>query len=112
MIEGLWTVNFLGGSPEFDHGAGVVIFETQRIFGGDSSFYWTGSYRIEGEVVEGRLQVERHSPGLPGVFESLDSYGLIISGKLDGQRMRLIGRVVGHQDKEMVMSLKRRADLP
>jgi hypothetical protein len=44
MLEALWSVGFITGQGL--HGAGVVIFETGRVFGGDSYFYWVGSYRV------------------------------------------------------------------
>lgn len=32
-IEGLWTIDFFSGDGT---GAGVIVFETRRVFGGDS----------------------------------------------------------------------------
>lgn len=36
MIEALWSVEFVAANGNY--GGGVVIFESGRIFGGDSSF--------------------------------------------------------------------------
>jgi len=51
-IEALWAVNFstqLGFS-----GSGVAVFETGRIFGGDSLYYYIGDYVLNGDTVRGK----------------------------------------------------------
>jgi hypothetical protein len=45
-LEALWSVLFfVPGQPNLN--AGVVIFETGRVFGGDSWYYYTGTYKSE-----------------------------------------------------------------
>jgi hypothetical protein len=48
-IEAVWAVNFI--TPVGAGGAGVVVFETGRIFGGDSYYYYIGGYLINGTEV-------------------------------------------------------------
>jgi hypothetical protein len=44
-IEALWSLEFV--STEDSYGAGVVIFETNKIFGGDSLYYYLGNYETK-----------------------------------------------------------------
>lgn len=43
-IEALWTVTF--GSNLGMSGAGVVVFETGRLFGGDPDYIYLGKYDV------------------------------------------------------------------
>ena len=45
-LEALWSVVFLTPNSQRIN-AGVVVFESERIFGGDSWFYYTGTYKGE-----------------------------------------------------------------
>jgi hypothetical protein len=42
-LEALWTAEFIA---EEGTGAGVVIFETGRILGDDSSYYYLGRFEV------------------------------------------------------------------
>jgi hypothetical protein len=60
-IEALWTVTFQVESPspggKWENG-GVIVLETSRIFGGDSQYYFVGSFKLRGEgEFTGRLKV-------------------------------------------------------
>ena len=59
-VEGLWTVEFQveGGWTN----GGVVVLNAGRLFGGDSQYYYLGTYAITGETLQGELQV-RHYHG-------------------------------------------------
>jgi hypothetical protein len=43
-IEALWTVTFTSNLGV--GGAGVVIFETGRLFGGDPDYIYLGEYKV------------------------------------------------------------------
>ena len=45
-IGALWTVEFENPSNHYE-GAGIAVFETGRILGGDSFFYYVGTFSIE-----------------------------------------------------------------
>jgi len=62
-VEALWT-NSMHAPGQF--GAGVVVFETERVFGGDSSMYYTGTYRISSGELTGRVRVRKHHD-IPGI---------------------------------------------
>ncbi|WP_289283443.1 MULTISPECIES: GrlR family regulatory protein [unclassified Methylophaga] len=50
MIEALYGVEF--ESNMNDAGYGVVVLETERILGGDSSFVFVGNYKLENGIIK------------------------------------------------------------
>ena len=57
-MEGLWSVAF-STSQGANYGTGVFIGE--RILGGDSAFYWTGTLRTNAGQIEAKLEGHSHS---------------------------------------------------
>lgn len=97
-IEALWSLKF--GTTEL-YGAGVTVFETKRVFGGDSLFFWTGEYTIKDAVLTALVHVEKHVDGGTPIIP-LDSYDLAITGKMKGGTIQAVGTVVGHPDLPQV----------
>ena len=60
--EALWAVYFGDASDPsgFDPGrmnAGVAVLETQRIFGGDSQYYYVGNYEVEKDRITATVTI-------------------------------------------------------
>ena len=58
MLDGFYKVEFqtpLGG------GSGVVVLQGGRVWGGDSTMYYTGSYAVNGTEVSAELDTSRHT---------------------------------------------------
>jgi hypothetical protein len=54
-LEALWSVVFL--TPNSTRlNAGVVVFETNRIFGGDSWYYYSGTYEGKDGKLSARIK--------------------------------------------------------
>lgn len=66
-IGGLYVLRF--GSPA-SWGAGVIVLETQRFFGGDSMYYYVGDYTLNRSEITGSGKVVLHTavPGVPTIF--------------------------------------------
>lgn len=111
-IEALWTVDFV--SNQGIGGGGVVIFDTERIFGGDGSYYYVGKYSIKDEEVTGIIDVKRYNPHLPSVFSELGDFSLELKGKLAPPHAQFIatGHVVGMPSLSIEIHLKRQSELP
>ena len=106
-LEALWFIQF--EVPKIERrGGGVVVFETGRILGGDSSFYYIGDYSVDNKEIQGRVEVKRHNymleaviPGLEygaysykGVIESDDSIIMVgtpeqLAGTLEGNFLQV-----------------------
>jgi hypothetical protein len=64
-MDGLWSVTFSGRGGT---GSGVVVFDKGRVFGGDSYFYWTGTYSIQNSKVEATIDAASHSGAAAGTI--------------------------------------------
>lgn len=60
-VEALYAIRFgHAGSPGLPLNGGVVVLETERLFGGDSWYAYTGTYTLQGSTVTGQLHALRH----------------------------------------------------
>lgn len=110
MLEALWTVEFLSNLGAT--GAGVVVFETGRVFGGDTQYYYLGDYKIEGETVSGEAEITHYGDQPYSVFGPMKKFRIKVSGKLSVPVMELKGHLVDNPSMKIVMRLTKRAGLP
>jgi T3SS negative regulator,GrlR len=110
MLEALWSVGFITGQGL--HGAGVVIFETGRVFGGDSYFYWVGSYSVGDGTITGEVDVRRHMEGLPFIFPGLEGGRVRFTGPINSPTMLLTGSLVNNPTQQIAVQFTRLAELP
>jgi hypothetical protein len=95
-------------------GWGVIVFETDRIFGGDTSFYYVGHYdynRRDG-TLSGEVEVIRHAPGLPFIFGGHDGGRVQLSGRLSEPEMILMGHLVQDPQQRIAVHCRHLHDLP
>ncbi len=110
MIEASWTVEFI--STERNIGAGVVIFETNRIFGGDASYYYLGDYRIKDGQLTSKVRVKHHSGEHLSIFGELKEFTIHLSGKIEVPVMTARGYLEEDPSLKIAVRCTRRADLP
>jgi hypothetical protein len=110
-LEGLWTVEFevAGGWQN----GGVLVFETGRLFGGDSNYYYLGTFGVAGEVITAEL-TSTHYQGPVG-----DAWGDAATElKVHAQARREgSGRIIGTMtrsgdSRQLRFRLTKRSDLP
>ena len=62
QLEALYVVEF-GDVAGFGYrNGGVVVLEANRIFGGDSGYYYIGEYSIFGDRLEACVRITKHNP--------------------------------------------------
>jgi rRNA processing protein Gar1 len=112
MIEALWSVEF--GSNLGIIGAGVAVFETGRVLGGDSAFMYVGNYKTENGTVHSDIHVTKYNNigHMQSIFGPLTSFHIKVSGKSDPQLMVLTGVVVEQPQLQITIKATRRAELP
>jgi len=68
--DGLYTLGIEMSGPKRGHATGVVVLRGGIIMGGDSFFYYTGSYTFARGKWRGEMIVHQHTeaPGLNLVF--------------------------------------------
>lgn len=95
------------------HGNGVVVFETSRVFGGDSTMIYVGNYQVENGLIQSKININNyaHVPGMSSVV-NLDSFNLQVTGEIDSKEMVLSGYVVEDSSRKITIKTLRRAELP
>lgn len=110
MIEALWSVEFVSNSNIT--GAGVAVFETGRILGGDGNYFYIGSYQIVNGQVAADIKVTHYS-GIPhSVFGHLQQFDLSLTGTIAHAKFLVAGNLVQNPNQKIVIQLTRRAELP
>jgi hypothetical protein len=110
MIEAMWSVTFI--TPEGSAGAGIVVFETGRIFGGDSFYYYLGNYSIEAGTARGSIDVIHYSGPPANVFGPVEKITLQFSGKIEGNSIRAEAFDPSKPQNRLRMEFTRLANLP
>lgn len=110
MIEALWTVEFISTKGNF--GAGVVVFETNRVFGGDVSYYYLGSYKVKNDEITAKIKVTHYFGPPSSIFGELKEFTIHLSGKIDSPVMTARGYLEEKPELKIAARCTRRADLP
>ena len=109
MIEGFWIVQYEGMQG---NGGGVAMFIKGKVFGGDSGYTYTGSYRIQGISVKANVTVRNFLPGVPSVVGVVGDFEMNIDGKLEGDVIKGTGSIPNSQAVGIAVKLTKRANLP
>jgi hypothetical protein len=125
MIEAMYGVEFVsnvndlqpGGRAIDDMGYGVVIFETGKILGGDSSYVYVGKYRTENGVLKVNVKVTNDRKVLTSIFGDLDEFHLygeatLKAGEYQIKEFIVHGEMVEHPAMKIAVKFTRRAELP
>jgi hypothetical protein len=92
-MDGLWTAEF--GSSAGVYGSGVVVFfQDGRIVGGDSWYFYLGTYQLDGNSLQATIDVSNFVEGVENVFKAMGRrFTLELVGTLGAE-----GRVIaqGH----------------
>jgi hypothetical protein len=111
MLEALWSGTLSFNSIEL--GPSVVVFDAERIFGGDSRYYWHGKYRW---AQDAQLHVtwyvthyagERHE-----VFGDSGEIALFVRGRPASEKFELLGYRSEEGRLNVTIRLTRLASLP
>lgn len=111
MLEALWSVEFQSSFGM--RGNGVAVFETGRVFGGDSSMIYVGRFRVENGTIVSDINVKKYAnvPGMASVV-GFDNFNLKVTGKPDQNTMTLSGHVVEDPSRKITIHAVRSAELP
>ncbi|WP_024461504.1 GrlR family regulatory protein [Marinimicrobium sp. LS-A18] len=112
MIEALYGIEFVSNSN--DGGFGVAVLETGRVFGGDSSFVFIGSYESSNGNVTARIKCTNDRKLLQSIFGDINEFNLELSGTPDKEHKEFIlqGHMVENPSMKIGVKLTRRAELP
>ncbi len=92
---------------------GVVVLETNRILGGDTSYTYVGDYEVKNKRLTAQVRVRRYTTYIPqSVFGELDDFVVTLEGNVDDSQMSLSGRSPQAPGQWLIARLIRRAELP
>ena len=113
-LEALWAVHFGDVSDPNHSNGGVVVFETLRVFGGDSSFYYSGEYKASGETIRAQIKITHYSGDNMTAFGAQihDSLQIRMKGRRDGSKIRGEMWRVDSPGKRLPLILVHLEDLP
>lgn len=109
MIEALWSVEFIADNR--DYGAGIIVFESGRAFGGDSSYYYTGNYSVVNGVFSAEITTTHYAGDKNNIVGPVDRVTWDISGAVERDCFMVSGQAQGFSRK-IVARLTRRGELP
>lgn len=82
-LEALWAVAFQADAGPY--GAGVVVFESNRIFGGDSCYYYVGTYELNTTIINAKIKVKHFAGPRNNIFGPVDELSLNLRLQLEGK---------------------------
>ena len=124
MIEAMYGVEFVsnvnhlqGNRGIDDMGYGVVIFETGRILGGDSSYVYVGEYAIDNSILKVNVKVTNDRKVLTSIFGNFDEFRLTGQATIKdrGYLIRefiVYGEMMENPALKIAVKFTRRAELP
>jgi hypothetical protein len=109
MVEGFWIVQFEGVQG---NGGGVVFFVKGQVFGGDSGFVYTGTYRADDKTITARVKVRNFLPEVLSVFGIPGDYELDVRGSVAGNTIQGNASLVNQEAMGIVVKLTKVGELP
>lgn len=89
MVDGLWTVKIQANTGKTAFG--VAVFSKGKILGGDSSYYYAGSYNLQGKTLAADMKVTNYSGAASSLFGTSAGTGLKIRGQIEEHAFLLTG---------------------
>lgn len=113
-VEALYVVHFGDvQSPNQYRNGGVAVLETGRIFGGDSGYYYTGTYEIKAHQIHAGATVTKYNLAIGDVFgDNALKFEIDIIGNKNGDNYE--GKMTRRDKPQFVLPIRliRVAELP
>ncbi len=106
-IEGFWIVKFTAAEI---YGSGVAVFSGSNVYGGETGFYYLGTYEADGKVVKARVMVRNFDPTIPSGFGISGDYEMDVSAMLEGDTMTGTAVVTNHPQYSLGLRLTKKAN--
>jgi len=111
MVDGLWTVEF-EGVPNF-LGGGVAVLANNRVYGGDSQYYYSGLYDIKEETLTAMLQIAAFVPAAVTIFGTHErQFSLQLTGTVKDDIIKATGTRADNPSLRLPMTLRKRTSFP
>jgi T3SS negative regulator,GrlR len=108
MIDGFWLVHADGAAGS---AGGVAFFTNGKVFGGDSGFYYIGSYQEKDGVVKARVAVHNFDPAIQNILSVANDYELHVSGMVKDDTITGTAVIPGVGSQSLAIRLTKKANL-
>ena len=92
-VEALYVIRFRRAGDktpgEYKTGQGVIVLETERVLGGDSTYVYVGTYVIGATAISGRIEAHRHGSDedVHPVFDATKQFVFEFVGEDDSEHV-------------------------
>lgn len=108
-VDGFWIAQFTGKEI---YGTGVVLFSNGKVFGGETGFYYIGTYEADGKVVKARVMIRNFDPSIPSGFGIPGDYEMDVSALLqDDTTMAGTAMIANQPHHSLGIRLSKKANL-
>ncbi len=99
-MNGFYSVNFKL-PEEIEGSGGVVVLLNGKVYGGDSSYSYHGTYHADGARLTASIRVSPFNEFLKSIFSSFEDTDneIQLSGKADAKGFLIEGRLSGIEDR-------------
>jgi hypothetical protein len=116
-IEGMWLMRSTQvDADDVPRSPGIIILESERLFGGDSTYYWVGNYSVTNGIVTGTVRTRTHTlyEGATNVFGSEGAVDYQVVFQVEFQGNDLVGAMcpADQPNVAQAVELTRLSDLP
>jgi hypothetical protein len=113
QVEALYVVEFGDVSGFGYRNGGVAVLETNRIFGGDSGYYYIGDFSVFGDRIEASVRVTKHNLSWINAFgDDALQFEIKILGRIGDDVIEAIMERADRPGLRLPLRLMRRATLP
>jgi T3SS negative regulator,GrlR len=107
-VDGFWIVQFTGTEV---YGSGVVVFSNGKLFGGETGFYYVGTYESDGKVVKARVMIRNFDPTMPSGFGIVGDYEMDVSAMLQDDKIVGTAMIANQPQHSLGIRLTKKANL-
>ena len=96
MVNGFYSLNFKL-PEEIEDSGGVAILLNGKVYGGDSSYSYQGTYLAEGALLTASIRVSPFNEFLKSIFSAFEDTDdeIQLTGKVDANGFLIEGRLAG-----------------
>ncbi len=107
-VDGFWIAQFSGTEV---CGSGVVLFSNGKLFGGETGFYYIGTYESDGKIVKARVMIRNFDPAIPSGFGIIGDYEMDVSAMVQDDKIVGTAAIANQPQHSLGIRLTKKADL-
>jgi T3SS negative regulator,GrlR len=107
-VDGFWILQFKGAEV---YGSGVAVLANGKLFGGESGFYYIGTYEAEGKMLKARVVIRNFDPAVQSGFGIVGDYEMDVSVVVQDDNMTGTAMIANQPQHSLGIRLTKKANL-